>query len=470
MPKYNPVTPAIVEALRNIVGAKNVLVDAEKLETYSHDEETDPRYHHMPEVVVLPSTAEEIAAIVQLANRELIPVVARGGGTGLAAGAVPLYGGIVISTEKMNKVLEVNPDSMYMVVQPGVRTEDVQKTAKEHGIFYAGDPCSGDSCFIGGNVATDAGGNRAIKYGTTRSQIYALQVVTPQGKIVRLGGRLEKCSTGYNLKELMIGSEGTLGIVTEITLKMKPLPNKVMDLLAIFPDIDSAIGIVNKVIKAGITPTCVEFMDNNTVQSVEKYLREKLPQGNRGHYIIIQVEGTSDEDLEDKAVILDELCNANGALEVLVADPQKIWHSRKSFLEAARAESLIQSKEDMVVPVDKIATLMHEASALSAKYGLATRIASHAGDGNVHFHILKGDIPDAEWDDILAKFQKEIYTLVYRLGGKLSGEHGIGLKRRPLMDEYADPVELEMMWAIKKALDPNLILNPGKIFTLPEGV
>jgi len=186
MPKYNPVTPAIVEALRNIVGAKNVLVDAEKLETYSHDEETDPRYHHMPEVVVLPSTAEEIAAIVQLANRELIPVVARGGGTGLAAGAVPLYGGIVISTEKMNKVLEVNPDSMYMVVQPGVRTEDVQKTAKEHGIFYAGDPCSGDSCFIGGNVATDAGGNRAIKYGTTRSQIYALQVVPPQGKIVRV--------------------------------------------------------------------------------------------------------------------------------------------------------------------------------------------------------------------------------------------------------------------------------------------
>ena len=466
MAKYNPLTAELVKELESIVGAKNITVDPEKMETYSHDEETDPRYQHMPEAVVFPETAQQIADIMKLANRVLVPVVARGGGTGLAAAAVPLFGGIVVSTERMNQVLEINEDAMYMVVQPGVRTDDVQKAAKEKGLFYAGDPCSGDSCVIGGNVATNAGGNRAIKYGTTRHQVYAIEVVTPLGKIVKLGGRLEKSTTGYSLDHLVMGSEGTLGIITEITLKLKPLPNKVIDLLAIFPTIDQAIGIVTKVIKAGITPTCVEFMDNGTVKSVEHFLKTKQPHSDVGNYIIIQVEGQSDEDLEDKSVLLDELCMQNGALEVLVADPAKIWHARKSFLEAAREESLIQSKEDMVVPVNQIANLMHQAAEISARYGLAARIASHAGDGNVHFHVLKGNLSDEKWDETLKLFQKEVYTLVYKLGGKLSGEHGIGYKRRQLMEEYTNPDELEMMRAIKKALDPNLILNPGKIFTV----
>ena len=466
MSNYNSVSPEIIKTLVDIVGSKYVISDIEKMEPYSKDEETDARYQHMPEAVVLPESASQIAEILVLANKELIPVVARGGGTGLAAAAVPLYGGIVISTERMTQVLEINTNSMYMVVQPGVRTDDVQKAAKEQGLFYAGDPCSGDSCYIGGNVATNAGGNRAIKYGTTRNQVYGFQMVTPQGKILNLGGRLEKSTTGYALDQLVIGAEGTLGIITEITLKLKPLPSKVVDLLAVFPDVDSAIDIVTKVIKAGITPTCVEFMDNGTIKSVEKFLNEKLPNSENGNYIIIQVEGKDDDDLDDKSVILDELCNENGALAVLVADPQKIWQSRKAFLEAARAESLIQSKEDMVVPVDKIATLMHEAAALSAKHKLAARIASHAGDGNVHFHVLKGSMSDEEWDSTLEVFQQEIYTLVYSLGGKLSGEHGIGYKRRKLMEQFTNQDELDMMRAIKKALDPNLILNPGKIFNM----
>jgi glycolate oxidase len=466
MTKYNPLTAELVKELETIVGAKNVTVDPEKMETYSHDEETDPRYQHMPEAVVFPENAQQIAEIMKLANRALVPVVARGGGTGLAAAAVPLFGGIVVSTERMNQVLEINADAMYMVVQPGVRTDDVQKAAKEQNLFYAGDPCSGDSCVIGGNVATNAGGNRAIKYGTTRHQVYEIEVVTPLGKIVKLGGRLEKSTTGYSLDHLLMGAEGTLGIITEITLKLKPLPHNVIDLLAIFPTIDQAIGIVTKVIKAGITPTCVEFMDNGTVKSVEHFLKAKQPHSDIGNYIIIQVEGQSDEDLEDKSVLLDELCMQNGALEVLVADPAKIWHARKSFLEAAREESLIQSKEDMVVPVNQIANLMHQAAEISARYGLAARIASHAGDGNVHFHVLKGALSDEKWDETLKLFQKEVYTLVYKLGGKLSGEHGIGYKRRHLMEEYTNPDELDMMRAIKKALDPNLILNPGKIFTI----
>ena len=466
MYKYNLVTPALVQKLAAIVGENNVTVDSEKMEPYGHDEVTDTRYHHMPEVVVFAQNAEQVAHVVKLANEELVPVVPRGAGTGLACGAVPIFGGIVLSLEKMNRIIEVNTESLHMVVQPGVRTDDVQKAAKEVGLFYAGDPCSGDSCFIGGNVATNAGGNKAVKYGTTRHQVYGIQVVTPKGELTRLGGRLQKNTTGYSLEQLIMGSEGTLGIITEVTLKLMPLPQHVVDLLAVFPSVESAIAIVPKVIKAGVMPTCVEFMDNITVQSVGKFLNEKLPRMEDGHYVIIQVEAENEDDLDNKSVQLDELCVSNGALEVLVADPQKIWRARKAFAEAVRHESLIMCKEDIVVPYDKIPDIMKTIEKLSSRYGLVTRTASHAGDGNIHLNILKGEMPEAEWDDKLAKLQAELYTAVYALGGKLSGEHGIGYKRRDLMMQYTDPVELAMMQDIKRALDPKGILNPGKIFAM----
>ncbi len=466
MQTYHAVTPLIIEQLQSLVSEKNVFIDKERLEVYSHDEVTDQRYHHLPEVVVLPETTEQIAEIIKLANEELIPVVPRGAGTGLACGAVPIYGGIVISLENMNNILEINVDNLYMVVEPGVRTDDVQKAAREHGLFYAGDPCSGDSCFIGGNVATNAGGNKAVKYGTTRHQVYSIEVVTPLGKIVELGGRLNKNTTGYCLEQLIMGSEGTLGIITKITLKLMPLPQHVIDLLAIFPDIESAIGIVGKVIKAGVTPSCIEFMDNETIKMVERFLNEKLPNSDTGHYVIIQAEADNEDALDDKAILLDELCNANGALHILVADPQKIWRARKAFSEAVRHESLVMGKEDIVVPIDKIPEMMQEIAVLSQKYQLITRTASHAGDGNIHLNILKGTMPDAQWDELLSALQTELYAIVYRLGGKLSGEHGIGYKRKQLMQEYTQPAELEMMRAIKLALDPNQILNPGKIFDI----
>ena len=467
MTNHHPLTPKIVEELQQIVTAKNVTVDPEKMEPYSHDEVTDPRYHHCPEAVVFPENAAQVAQIVQLANRELVPVIPRGGGTGLACGAVPLSGGIVLSLEKMNRLVELNVDSMYMIVEPGVLTEDVQKAAKAAGLFYAGDPCSGDSCFIGGNAATNAGGNRAVKYGTTRDQIYDLEIVTPTGEIVRLGGRLEKVSTGYSLEQLIIGSEGTLGIITQITLRLMPLPQHVIDLLAIFPAIEPAIAMVGKIIRAGVTPTCVEFMDNTTIRSVERFLNEKLPHSDQGHYLIIQVEGQSEDDLDDKSVLIDELCSDNGALTVLVADSQKIWRARKAFAEAVRHESLIMSKEDIVVPVDQIPGMMEDIARLSEEYTLTARTASHAGDGNIHLNLLRGDMTEDLWDSKLDAFQHALYPLVYQRGGKLSGEHGIGYKRKQLMQEFTPPAELAMMRTIKKALDPNLILNPGKIFDMP---
>lgn len=464
---YEKITPETLDLITAIVGEKNVLTDAELMQPYSHDEVTDPAYHRMPEVVVFAENTEQVAKLVKLANEKLFSVVPRGAGTGLACGAVPIYGGMVLSLEKMDKILEINAEAMYAVVEPGVRTDDLQKAVKALDLFYAGDPCSGDSCFIGGNIATNAGGNKAVKYGTTRHQVYEIEVVSPLGEVLHLGARLNKMTTGYCLDQLIIGSEGTLGIITKATVKLLPNPKYLIDLLAVFADVDSAIGIVNKVIKAGITPTCVEFMDNITIKSVERYLHETLPDSENGNYIIIQVEGTSEDDLDEKMVLLDELCTENGATSVLVADSAKIWQARKAFAEAVRAESLIVCKEDIVVPVDQEPIIIDNILEFAKKYDLVTRIASHAGDGNIHLNILKNEeLSHEEWEAKIAIFQRELYTQVYNLGGRLSGEHGIGYKRKDLMAEFTGAAELDVMRAIKKAMDPNLILNPGKILDI----
>lgn len=463
---YKPVTTAVIEKLTSIIGKKNIVLDPDMLNSYSHDEVTDTRYHNMPEVVVYPETTEQVAEIVKLANHETVPVVPRGAGTGLACGAVPIYGGIVISLEKMNKILAVDADAMYMVVEAGVRTEDVQNAASKEGLFYAGDPCSGDSCLIGGNAATNAGGNKAVKYGTTRDQIYAIEVVTPTGEITTLGSRLKKCSSGYPLEQLVIGSEGTLGIITKLTLKLLPRPQHVMDLLLVFPDVELAIGVIPKLLKAGISPTCVEFMDNQAIKCVEAFTQERLPHDDEGNYLIIQMEGSSEEDLEDKVVIIDEVGMNNGAITVLIPDSQKIWKARKSIAEAVRHESLIHSNEDIVVPVDLMPQTIRTMSEICQRHNAVARTTSHAGDGNIHLSIMKGNIPDDQWNDKLAEIHGDIFDYVYSIGGRMSGEHGIGYKRRHFMEKYTDPVELGLMKAIKKAWDPNLIMNPGKIFAV----
>ena len=461
--EYNKLSDEIIAKLQALVGVQNVVTDAGQMEIYAHDEVTDPAYHHMPEAVVFAENAQQVAAVVKLANEYHFPVVPRGAGTGLACGAVPIYGGVVLSLEKMNKIIEVNADAMYAVVEPGVRTSDLQTAAAAKGAFYAGDPCSGDSCFIGGNVATNAGGNRAVKYGTTRHQVYAVEVVNPTGKIVQLGARLQKQTTGYCLEQLIIGSEGTLGIITQITVKLLPLPKYSMDLLAVFESPEDAIGTVNKLIMAGI----MQYMDNITIKSVERYLGTTLQGSDKGNYLIVEVEGTSEDDLDEKACTMDEICSENGAGDVLVAEHDKIWQARKAFAEAVRAESLIVCKEDVVCPVDHEPALLAEILRLADKYQLVTRIASHAGDGNIHLNILKQEQEDyADWDARVKANQQELYRFIYAHGGRLSGEHGIGYKRKQLMEEFTNPDELEMMRAIKKALDPNNILNPGKIFDI----
>ena len=460
---YAPVTEAVLDALKTIVGAEYVLTEPEKLEQYQTDEETDPRKFHLPEAVVLPKDAQEIAAVIKLANIYDVPVTVRSGGTSLAGGAIPVCGGIVLLMERLNKIIELNAEGMYMEVEAGVRTVDIQKYANEAGFLYAGDPCSADSCLIGGNIATNAGGNKAVRYGTTRDQVYAIEAVTPTGDIVNVGARLKKKSTGYCLEQLIMGSEGTLGIITKATLKLLPLCPYKLDLLAIFTDLDKAVGLVPNLIKAGLNPTSVEFMDNAFVRSSSDYCELKLPHYEDGFYVIVTVETFNEDELESKMEQLDEICSASGATDVLEAD-DRVWKLRRNCLESTRVLSLVSTSDDLVVPVDQIANCIRHLTKVAENYNFKLFTLAHAGDGNLHFQILKGEMSDEQWEDEVSRFHAEAYPYVYSLGGRLSGEHGIGAKKVEAMEKYTEPVEMKMMKEIKRALDPKNILNPGKVF------
>lgn len=465
MSDYNKVTPEFIEKLKEIIGAKNVILDKEKLDIYKTDEETNPKYFKMPEVVVLPANAKEIASIVKLANEFLVPITVRSAGTSLAGGAIPVCGGIVLLMERLNKIIELDVDAMYIRVEAGALTKDIQNAAEEKALLYAGDPCSADSCQIGGNIATNAGGNRAVRYGTTRDQVYSIEAVTPKGEIVEMGSRLEKNSTGYCLEQLVMGSEGTLGIITKATLKLKPLPPYRFDVLAIFTDVNDAIDIVPKVIKSGITPTSVEFMDNSFVRSTNDYCETKLPHYEDGNYVIITVETFNEDELDTQMELVDDLCSNNGAVEVLEAD-ERVWALRRNCQESVRVISLVSITDDVVVPLNKVAETIKFVRETGEKYPFKVMTLAHAGDGNLHFVLCKCDLSDEVWVNEVHKFHEEVYEYAYAIGGRLSGEHGIGRKKIEEMATYTPLAELEVMKSIKKAMDPNNILNPGKIFNL----
>ncbi|WP_235911065.1 FAD-binding oxidoreductase [Heliobacterium mobile] len=463
MTQYNRITPEILKQLIFIVGAKYVIIDQERMGPYTHDETADPELAHHPEVVLLPENTQQVAEIVKLANHHKLPIVPRGAGTGLSGGIVPKFGGIVISLERFDKIIEIDSENMFMTVEAGVITERVQEAANRAGFLYAGDPCSGHSSTIGGNVATNAGGNKVLKYGSTRRQVYGLEVVTAEGDIVFLGGKCMKDSTGYSLLNLIIGSEGTLGIITKVILKLQPLPSHRVDLLAIFPDRSSAMQAVPLILQKGIIPAALEFMDNRAVQCCEEYIGEKLPYRKDAYYLIVTLEGDDEGFLEGQMALIDEVCRDSGVIEILAADPRRIWRARRVFAEASRARSPVYSGEDLVVPLSALGVIIKFIVDRGEEYGVTIHCAGHAGDGNVHAHILKDSINDDNWRQILLALHDQIYKKVYSLGGKLSGEHGIGYKRVKLLEEFCHPVELKMMKAIKQCLDPNLILNPGKV-------
>lgn len=468
---YAPVTSSVLDQLRAIVGDRNVLVDAEKIESYSHDETDAQEYGHMPEVVVLPATTEQVAAVVKLANIEHIPITPRGAGSGLSGGAIPQLGGILLSLERMNRLLELDAGNMVAVVEAGMVTNDLAVFVQERGLFFAGYPMSLQTCMIGGNIAENAGGGKAVKYGVTGRYIQGIELVTPTGDVVQLGGKLSKDVSGYDLKSLVIGSEGTLGIVTKAIIKLIGYPTAKADLLVLFNTAREAIDVVPVILSKGLTPTSIEFMDQLSIMTSCAYLNESLPYEKAGAMLLIELDGTNPAQIEMDLIAAGQLCQQHGAIEIYVAEDrnniERIWNVRRNIAEAFKVYSPIQSLEDIVVPISRIPEIIPKLEALSETYHVRIPCYGHAGDGNLHATLVKDpDMSMEAWKRNEVDCLRELYRITGELGGKLSGEHGIGLKRKQFLKEVMDPVELRLMQAIKQAWDPNNIMNPGKIFDL----
>lgn len=469
--KYNKVTAKIADKLRNIVGKKFVIYDDdEKLEPYSHDEIPGTDHRAMPELVVRPKSAEEISKIMKLANCEMIPVTPRGAGSGLSGGAVPIFGGIVVLVDRMNRILEIDKDNLMITVEPGVISNEINESISKYGLFYAGYPMSLETCFIGGNVAENAGGGKAVKYGVTSRYVLGLEVVTPTGEIVQLGGKLIKDVTGYNILQLMVGSEGTLGIFTKIILKLLPLPKVQVDLLCLFNTSQEAIDAVPKIMtEGGLIPTSIEFMDKLAVKGACDYLNETLPYENTGAMLLISIDGADKQQVEAEYEAIGEFCEKAGATEVYVADnpttSERIWKIRRNISEAYSIFSSRQCGEDIVVPPAQIPKIIAEFEKISKKFDIIIPCFGHAGDGNLHARIVCNPAwSDNYWNNILPEILKNLYALTKKLGGTLSGEHGIGCKRKKYINCIVSEEYINMMRVIKNAFDPNCVLNPGKIF------
>lgn len=468
---YAHVTREIASALHAIVGEKNIIFSApDLLLNYAHDEVAGPEYACMPEAVVKPASASEISEIMKLANRYRVPVTPRGGGTGLSCGAVPLYGGIVLALERMNRILEIDRENMVAVVEPGVVTSEISKAVQAFGLFYAGYPMSFESCFIGGNLAENAGGGRAIKYGVTGYHVLGLEAVLPTGEIVEMGGKRLKDVTGYDLIHLLVGSEGTLGIFTKIILRLLPQPAATAVLLIPFGSAADAVGTFPRVVaQAGILPTAIEFMDRLSVETVYRFLGENMPRPDIGSMLLIELDGSSRGKVDEECEKFGELFLEAGALDVYVGNTptteRKMWRPRVNLAEAFKAVCPVQSLEDIVVPTARIPDLVRELERLALKHDVLIPCYGHAGDGNLHATpIKKPETPMEAWEEKLPLILTDLYEIAFRLGGTISGEHGIGSKRASYLPIVMSPGLIALQKRIKQVFDPLNILNPGKIF------
>ena len=464
---YSKLSPEIIEALIKVLGKEYVHTDDEFLNTYGRDETENLLYK--PAVVVRPRTEQEISAIIKIANIENIPVTPRGAGTGLSGGALAIFGGICLSMERFNKILEIDERNLQATVEPGVINEVFQNAVKEMGLFYPPDPASKGSCFLGGNLAHSSGGPKAVKYGTTRDYVLNIQIVLPTGEITWTGANVLKYSTGYNLTHLMIGSEGTLGIITKIVFKLIPYPQHNIVLLVPFNSAEKACEAVSAVFRAGITPSGMEFMERDAIDWVRKFeadINIEILNEVQAH-LLIEVDGNDIDLLYKDAEKITEVMMQFECGEILLADSaaQKdmLWKMRRKVGEAVKSNS-VYKEEDTVVPRAALPKLLKGVKEIGKKYGFKSVCYGHAGDGNLHVNIIKGDTSEEIWNNDLPKGISEIFQLCVELGGTISGEHGIGLVQQPYMHIAIDEKRLELMRGIKKLFDPNLILNPGKIF------
>lgn len=460
------VSGAIRPLLEEALGPGGVISATEALEPYARDE--TPGLAAAPDLVVLPRTATEVAAILRLATEHRFPVIPRGTGTGLVGGAVAIGGGVVLSLERLNRILEIDADNMMAVVEPAVITGHLQREAAAVGLFYPPDPASVDSCSIGGNVATGAGGPHAVKYGVTRDYVTGCELVVPTGEILNLGGKIVKYATGYHLLDLVIGSEGTLGVVTKVTVKLLALPAHRAALLVPFSTLGEAAGAVAEIIRRRLLPAALEFMDAGAIDASRRFLEAEMPFPGAGAHLIVEVDGHTEAAVRAEYEAIGELCLTLGAADVLVADTraaqESLWKARRVVGEALKSQNRDVAKQDVVVPRMAIPELVGRLGAIGAQAGAPVVCFGHAGDGNVHINILRAGLDDAAWQAAQALVFPALIGEVYRLGGVLSGEHGIGWVKKKYLEQVLPEKHLALMRGIKKTFDPAGILNPGKIF------
>jgi len=461
------ITTEILAQIKSIVGAEYVFTDEESFEKYGRDE--TEKLHYSPAVVVKPRTPQEIAALMQLANKHLIPVTPRGAGTGLTGGALPHLGGLVIAMERFNSILDIDERNLQVTTEPGVITEVLQNAVKEKGLFYPPDPASKGSCFIGGNISENSGGPKAVKYGVVKDYVLNLEIVLPTGEIIWTGSNVLKNATGYNLTQLIVGSEGTLGIVTKIVLRLIPHPKFDLLMLAPFDSLEKASEAVSAIFRAGITPSAMELMEIESIKLASKLCESTAITitDNLAAHLIIEVDG-NDKDLlmKDMEAIADVLANFEVGELYFADDAQQkteLWKIRRKANEASVAAGYT-IEEDTVVPRAELPKLIKGVKALAAENGFKVVSYGHAGDGNLHVRINHPLYKKSYENEVIQDILFKIFELVKSLGGTISGEHGIGLIQKSFMPVMFDPITMELMKGIKKVFDPNHILNAGKIF------
>lgn len=462
MSENSPLPEAFLSSLKKQFSPEQLLTDPNECWAYGYD---NSRRHSPPQAVVFPASHDEVASIVRLCNEYKIALTARGRGTGTTGATVPLNAGVVLSTEKMNRIIKVDPANRYMVVEPGVTNQQVQDVAKEHGFFWPPDPTSAAYCSVGGNLAYNSAGPRAVKYGTPRENVFGLRAVTGNSEEIRTGVYTTKGVVGYDLTRLLIGSEGTLAIITEATLKLTPLPEGKRTLQAIYKDIDSAAKAVASIMAQPITPCALEFIDGQAINMIRDYSEANLPD-DAGAVLMIEVDGQN-YTLDQSVDAIKKAAQNNGLVEIQVAQTTEeiaeLWATRKALSPALRKIAPKKINEDVVVPVSNIPVLIHGLEDLSKKYNITIVNFGHAGNGNIHVNLLL-DPDDPEQMKNGYQCLDEVFSLVLQLDGTLSGEHGVGIEKRDFVDREIDPVTLNLMRRIKSQFDPNGILNPNKMF------
>ncbi|WP_297688143.1 FAD-binding oxidoreductase [uncultured Anaerococcus sp.] len=473
MTDYNKVDEQIIQQFRDYVSGK-VYAGNDINEDFFHDEM--PIYgSYKPDVLIEAKSTDDVSTILTICNEHKIPVLARGAGSGLVGSGVAINGGVMIDMQGMNKILEYDLDNLVVKVQPGVYLHDLAEDCLTKGYMYPPDP--GEKfATLGGNVSTNAGGMRAVKYGTTRDYVRAMEVVLPTGEVTRFGAVVSKTSTGYSLKDLMVGSEGTLGIITELTLRIVPQAKHTISLIVPFETLEDCIATVPVLFRAHLKPQAIEFMERKIIIASEKYIgKETFPKNIEGTdvnaYLLITFDGDNEDEIDLQMEQAAELLVENGAIDVLVADtPNAIkdaWAARSSFLEAIDSQYKLVDECDVVVPINKIAEFINFVNEAGEKYDFDVQSFGHAGDGNLHIYAVSNDEDKKEeFNKQVHDFMEEIYTKAYEFGGQLSGEHGIGHGKLQYMREFEGEINTNLIRGIKKVFDPNMILNPGKVVSV----